>query len=44
MTNIILLALIGAQLQAGPWYWIVYSIHILLYMAKAIIEVAKEMM
>ena len=44
MTLIILLAIIGAYIEAGAWYWITYAIHILLYMAKAIIEAAKEVL
>jgi hypothetical protein len=44
MTLIILLAIIGAELEAGAWYWITYAVHILLFMIKAIVETFKEMM
>jgi hypothetical protein len=44
MTHIILFAIIGAELEAGAWYWIVYAAHIILFMIKTIVETFKEMM
>lgn len=44
MTLIILLAIIGSEIDAGTWYWICYGIHILFFVIKAVAETIKEMM
>ena len=44
MALIILLAIIGAEIDAGAWYWIWYAIYILTFVIKAVVATIKEMM
>ena len=42
MFPLIMFAIIGAELNLGPWYWIAYSCYAIILIIKAISQALKD--